>query len=187
MDVVKIIIDSITDRDKLKTNTIGNKLYEVAKQVEQQRKIEKVVEKKQELTEAEQKVIALRGCEASGDLGWMDYSSWNIFNPAFKKQFCDAVDPLFWSGLYFQYSRFEKAFPALFQFLTLDCSISVLRDGKNSQLVATGMDDYMISKKKVMEFENYQRAFHTKIYKAFGRVGNEPIIREYKNGVLCPK
>jgi len=63
----------------------------------------------------EDRVIALKKAEESGDLAWMEYTSWFCSGRGFQAELRRLVDPLFWGSAYFERARFVRHLPELLQ------------------------------------------------------------------------
>lgn len=52
------------------------------------------------------KINLLKECENFSNIGWFDFGSWNSLPDDFKVKFTTELDPLVWSGIYFNYAQF---------------------------------------------------------------------------------
>lgn len=110
MDVVDFILNVVPiEKKDLIPTQVGGKLYKAAQQyLERDRSKTPQQQPTEELfkdDEEAKKILELRDIDSAGDLAWMEWSSWYLLPTSFRKAFESLVEPLFWSGIYFSYSR----------------------------------------------------------------------------------
>lgn len=86
-----------------------------------------------ELDKLSLKMMALKDAESSGDLCWLEKSSWKMFTKKIRNDFIALIDPFIFSNIYFIYSRFEENFKNI-DFL--DHSIYLFKDRNNYKVIS---------------------------------------------------
>ena len=96
--LAKFIIENY-ERDEGST-TLGNNLFDaVVGSINEK-------EENEELSEIDIKVIRYGEIEREGNLAYFDYDSWGSIPWEVRARISQALDPLFWGGAFFEYSKF---------------------------------------------------------------------------------
>ncbi len=99
--LVHIIVDSLPANCNA---TMTQKFSELVESINSEKNIDPLIsEEEKKLIE---KIELLKIAESNGDLAWMDYGSWNRFSELLQTKFDQIIEPLFYDGIFFVYSKF---------------------------------------------------------------------------------
>jgi len=88
----------------------------------------------------------LRQCESVGDLAWMDSVSWDRVGKDVRLAIESSINPLHWSGIYWQHSTMLPNENNIWRFLNSSCTVFHFRDGNNHRYLC-------IDNKSTFKFE----------------------------------
>lgn len=173
-DIAKMILESI-DTESNKT-LFADKL--ITKAHKMQQKIDVIPPKI--LSETDLKVKNYRELEQNNELAYMDYDSWCALNYSVKKNFYRILDPLFYSGVYFNYKTFaDEAFNVLHG-LDPKVSFYVLTHGQNHQCVCFHTDYSPFNWIGINKMKEIEDNFKIRVIRGFGMSANGLVSKEFK-------
>jgi hypothetical protein len=82
-----------------------------------------------------ERVEELKHAEETGDLAFMDYSSWLCTGNVFQRFFRDWLNPLFWGSCYFEHSRFVEGIDKVIEHITPSTSGTLIQRGNDIQVL----------------------------------------------------
>jgi hypothetical protein len=98
--VIQMIVGSAAPE---KNTTIGRSLIECANSI----KNREIIDEEDDLDDdIKNRIFELSDCEKRSDLIWMDYYSWNQTPILLREMIENELNPLFWSGVFFEYSKY---------------------------------------------------------------------------------
>lgn len=74
-----------------------------------------------------EKIDDLRKCEDFTNIGWFSFSAWMSLPEDFRCEFTLKVDPLMWSGVYFNYAKYLEHKNAILPLLEQNIVMSLLK------------------------------------------------------------
>lgn len=114
------------------------------------------------------KLKFLKSCEESKDLGWFDYDSWNSLTKKMQIFFSEKIETLFYSGVFFQYSKLVEIEPIFWKMLPTSHSITVLGEGSNYHVHCIGDEGGRYDKLGDNKIRSLQKEFKSKIIRSIG-------------------
>lgn len=176
VDAVALMI--LEYADQAHTGSMSGKLgQKFLEYIEQLKANEKQVEAVFD-PETDAKIKFLKQCELYGDLGWIAYEHWNVLTLNVREEFIKVVDPLFWNGVYFQYSRFALSVTNILSGLQMDTAVYVLRQEGNYQIAC--MDSNRSAYMRVSDngFQSVQKDFRSRMLYSIGISSVGLVVKE---------
>jgi len=167
--LVKMILESCGEQKKDNLGVMGRALFNIAhapKEVEAEDIDKELIEKMEKLKEAEE----------NGDLAWMSYSSWNVLPPAFKNTVEKLIDPLFWSGIYFEHSEFRKHQSAILQNLE-ECSLHLTNNGYVKQYHCYDVKGKSINMMSEFDFNDLSKRVRKILVESYACINGNIVLK----------
>lgn len=125
-----------------------------------------------------QKIQILKNADENKDIGWMEYTDWNDLPEPFKRTFESVVDPLLLGSVYFVYSVFMENIPILFEQLSEDHGILVLKEGRYYRFISASSDIYSFSRMNPFQFRTLQHRFDSNVIYVLGKNNGEVFVKK---------
>lgn len=183
MDLARTIIDTAEQMESLgvKPNHLVEQLIKLARQGPRS-KFEEIETKVYFDPIVDEKIRKCRKYEDDGDLGWMDYNSWNTLPDDVRKLFEAELDPLRFTGVFFKYSAYVQLRFLLLAGIETSIAVFTLRDGKNYQVACVSSDWAVCDSFGVYKFRKFKNEFRERLMDTLGKDSNGNLIyREVLN------
>lgn len=170
--IVRMILDSVDHSNKGQLGLLGQIMIKHAAKVE-----EKMYgDEDRELID---KMRKLKRAEDKGDLFWIDYKSWNILSPDLKKHFEEALDPLYWNGVFTTYTEFCSVETRVLSRLHSGIIANLIQHGKVYQFFVVACDAREYHMMSMRDFEKLQQTIFANLLRAYCRVNNDIVVKEF--------
>ena len=192
-NMAKYILDSLDFIDEKPQNQQHLSLIALQLQAAARDNIKSLEEVRAEIKiivspEVDNKIRELRVHEYESDLCWIDYSSWNFLPEKMQKAMLALLDPLNWSGFYFQYSKLVQHEHEIFSLLDSSCSLIFLSDMKNYHMMSFSSEKSYVDGMGIKKFADFKKSIDHRIIRSVGatddgyktrRFGDGKVIEDY--------
>jgi hypothetical protein len=131
------------------------------------------------LSEEDKKLIAkmemLKQAEKNLDLAWMDYGSWNRFSELMQERFILLIDPLFYDGIFFTYSKLIEN-DHVFQHLSEGVAVYVVKSHKSLRIYCIDSKDSSYHWMNVKTFSRIEAEIVSGTVKTYCKGENNSLI-----------
>jgi hypothetical protein len=171
--IVRMILDCVDHSNKSQVGLLGQILLEHANKVENE-EIEG-----DEDPDLVRKMRVLKRAEDECDLFWIDYKSWNCFSVTLKKQFEEALNPLFWGGVFCKYSDFQQNESKILSRLPVGVVANLIQHRQVYQLFCVSCDAKEYHMMGIQDFESLQETIFASLLRSYCRVNNDIVVKEF--------
>lgn len=170
--VAKLILDSL-DKEENHSGTLGGVFL---KYIDSLKPTKETPSSDRDII-LETKLKNLKQCELNNDLGWFDYDSWNTLPLAMQEFFTAKVDPLYYGGVYFQYSELLKIEDEFWCQLPPTHSVTILNDSNNYRIHSIGNEDRRYDRMGIQALQHIQRNFTTNTIMSIGTTSLGKVVK----------
>lgn len=171
--VAKLILDSL-DRNENHEGTLGGVFL---KYVDKIKSAEPPTEESEKDAELVRKLTDLKQCELNKDLAWFDYGSWNVLTREMRDYFHATLDPLYYGGVFFQYSKFLQIEDLFWNKLPSTHSVTVLNDYGNYHIHCVGENDNRYDHLGIQALQKLQKDFNRNLLVSIGTTSDGQIVK----------
>lgn len=186
--LAKLILNIVKDTEDPNNNSdrigpLGYSLWEMAR-LETERANAPADPSKAKISfspEIDAKAKRLKIAELNNDLAWIDYDSWTHLTNDFKEMLVGLLDPLFFTGVFFEYSMFLNHRDQLLNQLDETVSMFVLTEfGRTNYLITAlgtghGVYDWMAE----MKFRAAKKMYKERCILVMGKGANGVVVKKY--------
>jgi len=177
MDIAQLILKTMDDSQVEKPGVLGQAMVAFAKTSTLPDEEDDVDD------ELKQKINELREYEKNKDLAWLDFASWNSLDTPVHVAFSQHLEPLFWSGLYFSYSKFMENVEVLLERRDPGTMSSIQRDGKNYRFFCLSARASIYDYFGMVQLDKIRNWYEETKYKSIGKTSTGKLImKTYREG-----
>jgi len=133
--------------------------------------------------ELEAKIKELRKYEAKEDLAWLDFPSWNSLSTPTHQAFAEKIEPLFWGGLYFSYSKFLDNMQFILKDMESSVTINIQKEGRNYRFVCLNASSSIYDYFGMTQLNRIRVWYESTRHKSIGKTfTGELIVKDFKEG-----
>ena len=176
INIAELILTTMEHPDAtVKPGTFGSKMIEIAQ----------IAMLPTEVDESDiklhQKIQELKEFESRDDLAWLDFASWNCLSIPTRQSFSQEIDPLFWSGLYFSYSKFIERVDGILKEMDSGTTISIQKEVNNYRFICLNAKFSIYDYFGILQLDRIRSWYESTRYQSIGKTSTgELVIKTFK-------